>query len=109
MSLHLTVYHCHQCGLRSIIAPAYCSLCRGKESYIPVEVLGKGRIISYTTVHICEERLQKEAPYRLAIIESEGGLRLMGRLEKSETDVKIGSTVELIDWRDGAPIFVCRN
>lgn len=106
MTQQLKVYQCHNCEFRAIIPSGYCSCCRRKNSYYPIEVEGKGKIFSYTTVYVSEERLQSETPYLLAIIECKGGLRLLGRLDKSNKDsIKIGTDVELIGWSDEAPIF----
>jgi uncharacterized OB-fold protein len=106
LAQQVKVYQCHDCEFQALIPPGYCSCCRGKNSYYPIEVEGKGKIFSYTTVYVSEERLQSETPYLLATIECTGGLRLLGRLDKTNMDsIQIGTVVEFIGWRDKAPIF----
>jgi uncharacterized protein len=106
LAQQLKVYQCQSCEYRTMIPPGYCSCCRRKNSYDPIEVEGKGKIFSYTTVYVGEERLQSEIPYVLAIIECSGGLRILGRIDKSDMDaIQIGTVVELIGWKDQAPIF----
>ncbi|WP_027415900.1 Zn-ribbon domain-containing OB-fold protein [Aneurinibacillus terranovensis] len=107
MAKKLKAYQCRECGRQALISPGYCPNCRSNNSYTSVDVEGKGKIFSYTTVHICEERLQSEVPYLLAVIESENGLRLIGRLSKPwRKPVIIGNQVELIDVKDGTNIFM---
>jgi uncharacterized OB-fold protein len=106
LAQQIKVYQCHHCEFQTMIPSGYCSCCRRKNSFDEIEVEGKGKIFSYTTVYVSEERLQSEVPYLLAIIECKGGLRLLGRLDQSNMDsIQIGTDVELIGWRDEAPIF----
>lgn len=106
MSHPFTVYQCHSCGLRSITAPGYCSRCRSKQSYALIGAEGRGTVLSYTTVYVCEQKWQAEAPYQLAVIECEGGLRVLGRIADSGANpVKIGASVAVTEIRDGVPFF----
>lgn len=90
-----------------MVPQGYCICCRSNNAFYRVDVEGKGVIFSYTIVHVAEERLQSEAPYTVAVIEFESGLRLLGRLTKEENDkvCNIGARVELVDWRENVPIF----
>jgi len=102
----LHVYECLECKRQSLIAQGYCFTCRKKDSYRPVDVEGKGTIFSFTRIYVAEERLQEETPYVVAVIECEGGLRLMARIKHQDSDlVSIGSTVDLVEWKENVPIF----
>ncbi|SFJ66773.1 Zn-ribbon domain-containing OB-fold protein [Thermoflavimicrobium dichotomicum] len=105
MALRMTVYQCDECGLRQLIPQGYCSKCRSANSYRPIDLEITGTVFSFTRVHVCEERFNSEAPYLLAIIECEDGLRLMGRVQQPVEHLSIGSCVKLAEFREGTPIF----
>lgn len=106
MENQLNVYQCHECGRRSLIAQGYCFTCRSKDSFNQLKVEGKGTIFSFTRIYVAEERLQGVTPYVVAVIECEGGLRLMARIRREDSDqVSIGSSVELVEWEEEVPIF----
>ena len=44
------------------------------------EVAGDGRVVVWTTIHVPPTRYADEAPYTVAIVELDAGLRTMGRL-----------------------------
>ena len=56
-----------------------CPIC-GHSELESYEVVGTGRVIVWTTIHVPPTRYADEAPYTVAIVEFEGGLRTMGRL-----------------------------
>ena len=106
MAQSIKGYQCQECGHRSPLASAYCRNCSSQGSYSPVEVIGKGKIFSYTIVHVSEEKFSAEVPYPLILVELDKDMRVLGRLQKESMDrLKIGSAVELTEYRDGVPVF----
>ncbi|GAX90714.1 hypothetical protein EFBL_2355 [Effusibacillus lacus] len=101
----MTVYQCDECGRRQLIPQGYCSQCRSSKSFSPITLEIAGTVISFTRVHVCEERFKSVAPYLLAIIECEDGLRLMGRVQQPVEQLGIGSCVELAEFQGDTPIF----
>jgi len=73
------VFKCKKCG--AIVAPpkGVCYSCGGNEMEW-AKVSGKGRLISYTVIHVAPEQFQEEAPYYVAIVELEEGTRITVRL-----------------------------
>lgn len=71
----------------------------------PHEIPGDGRVVVWTTIHIPPTRYADEAPYTVAIVELEGGLRIMGRLI-GDAGCELGAHVRLrrVDPERG-PIF----
>lgn len=72
-------YCCADCG--TIIAPPSGS-CYGCGSSIMnwAEVSGKGKLVSFTVIHIAPDAFAEEAPYIIAIVELEEGTRVSARL-----------------------------
>jgi uncharacterized OB-fold protein len=63
----------------------------------PVQLTGKGKIISFSTVHDGLPEFQMQIPYTMAIVEFEEGARVTGQIVDSEPDdVKIGSEVRAV-------------
>lgn len=106
MALKIKANQCQSCEKRLLLAPGYCPQCRKKNSFMPIEVEGIGTIFSYTVVHVGEERMQADTPYPLAVIEINGGLRVLGRIEQADTrSLQIGARVELVEYKDQVPFF----
>ncbi len=92
-------FKCIECG--AVIAPpsGSCYSC-GSSSMEWTDVSGKGKLISFTVIHIASEEFQEEAPYYLGIVELEEGTSVTTRLggydpEHPEqvvlgTDMKLG-------------------
>ena len=96
-------YKCVDCGM--IIAPpsGSCYGC-GSNNMDWANVSGKGKIISFTVIHIAPDEFKDEAPYFIAIVELEEGTRVSARLigfdPLKPQEVKLGSDVKL-DYEDG--------
>jgi uncharacterized OB-fold protein len=78
-----------------------CPNCRHEE-FFEQEVSGKGKIYTYTTIHISSPEYQQLAPYNVVLVELENGLRLTGR---TKDEISIDDVVELQEKEDGAFIF----
>lgn len=101
---HFKAYKCAECG--AIIAPpsGSCYSCGGNVMHWS-EVSGKGRLVSFTVIHIAPDEFQEEAPYYIAIVELEEGTRVTARLQgfdplKPEA-VKLGIPL-LLEYETGA-------
>ncbi|MFX1561165.1 MAG: Zn-ribbon domain-containing OB-fold protein [Promethearchaeota archaeon] len=96
-------YKCVDCGM--VIAPpsGTCYEC-GSGNMEWTEVSGKGKLISFTVIHVAPEEFAEEAPYYVAIIELEEGTRVSARLlgfdPLKPEDVSLGISVKL-DYEKG--------
>ena len=72
-------YRCVDCGM--VIAPpsGSCYGC-GSSKMEWAEVSGKGKLISFTVIHIAPDAFVDEVPYFVAIVELEEGTRVSARL-----------------------------
>lgn len=96
-------YRCVDCGM--IIAPpsGSCYGC-GSNNMEWAEVSGKGKLVSFTVIHIAPDEFTEEAPYYVAIVELEEGTRVSARLlgfdPLKPEDVKLGIALKL-DYEKG--------
>jgi len=76
---HFRAYKCVDCGM--IIAPpsGSCYGC-GSSNMTWTDVSGKGKLVSFTVIHVAPDQFAEEAPYYVAIIELAEGTRVSARL-----------------------------
>jgi uncharacterized OB-fold protein len=81
---------CLKCGKTHLPPRPLCDNCFGQE-FEWVEISGKGRLLTYTIIHIAPSQFQELAPYAVGIVELESGLKLPGMIsDVSEGLLKIG-------------------
>lgn len=91
-------YKCVDCG--TIIAPpsGSCYSC-GSSKMEWTEVSGKGKLVSFTVIHIAPDEFAEEAPYYIAIVELEEGTRVSARLlgydPLKPEEVRLGIAVKM--------------
>ena len=96
-------YKCVDCGM--VIAPpsGTCYGC-GSNKMDWTDVSGKGKLVSFTVIHIAQDDFADEAPYLIAIVELEEGTRVSSRLlgfdPLKPEDVKLGIPV-VLDYEKG--------
>lgn len=78
-----------------------------------VEVSGDGTVYSFSIVHQAASRAFKDrVPYVLALIDLDGGARIMSHVEGDPQLVRIGAQVQ-VAWRDeddtSLPVFVLHD
>ena len=94
-------FQAYKCvGCKAVIAPpsGSCYSCGGTKMEW-TKVSGKGKLVSFTVIHIAPEEFQEEAPYIIAIIELEEGTRVTARLlgydPLKPEEIKTGTPVAL--------------
>jgi uncharacterized OB-fold protein len=68
---------CMRCGKIHLPPRPLCDSCFSQE-FTWVEVSGKGRLVTYTVIHIAPPQFQALAPYAVGILQLENGLRIPG-------------------------------
>lgn len=98
---------CFDCRLPAFPPRSFCPHCWSQN----VEwraVSGRGRLYSRTRVHAAATAFAADAPYELALVDLEEGLRVAMRLESGK-EIGLDSGVDLIvlSYEDG-PLFAAR-
>ncbi|HZW55393.1 MAG TPA: Zn-ribbon domain-containing OB-fold protein [Nitrososphaerales archaeon] len=93
----LTVVRCRDCSNYLMPPSPICSRCMsGNLEWVPLS--RKGRVISFSEVHVSTDNFKKDLPYVVAIVEmdGEGHVRLPGVIRgATRSDIEIGSRVAL--------------
>jgi len=76
----LTGYRCRDCGEYTCPPQSVCQEC-GSENIEVAELRMSGTLRSFTTIAIPPTGLEDEAPYTVALVETDDGPWIMGRLE----------------------------
>jgi len=90
----------NQCGAcNTIYFPPReaCPQCRRKsmDNMKPIKLKGKGKVITYSIIHVAPECFEGQAPYPIAIVELEEGPRVTAQLVDCDPeDVNVGMLVE---------------
>jgi uncharacterized OB-fold protein len=70
---------CKHCGKIHLPPRTLCDNCFHQEfTWLPVA--GKGKLLTYSVIHIAPPQFQQLAPYAVGIIELENGLKLPGMI-----------------------------
>ncbi len=86
---------CNSCAAITVPPKMVCRKCASPDMDI-VELSGKGKIETFTTVYVAAEGREDEAPYIIVLVELDEGPWIMGNLGDSDPS-KV--TMELISQR----------
>ncbi len=99
---------CNRCGESMLPPRPFCKKCCSKDLRL-VELKGKGKLLSYTVIHVAPKQFEKLAPYAVGIVKLQEGPQLLGFIRGVELNkLKIGmnltvdfektSTVTTTQW-----------
>jgi uncharacterized OB-fold protein len=86
----LTAGKCLKCGKIHLPPRPLCDNCFSQE-FEWLEISGKGRLLTYTIIHIAPQQFQALAPYAVGIVQLENGLKIPGMISGiAQEQLKIG-------------------
>lgn len=86
---------CMKCGEILVPPRQLCIKC-GSTNLKWIELSGRGKIISYTIIHVTSPKFTKKAPYAVGIIELEEGVKLPGMIKNIDfKELKVGLKVKV--------------
>jgi len=84
---------CSGCGAISFPPRLVCSECRGRK-FEPVVLAKEGKVLTYTVIHVPPDQFSDEAPYAIAVVELDDGVRTTMQLVDCDLDkIKTGQRV----------------
>ncbi|MGD6933674.1 MAG: Zn-ribbon domain-containing OB-fold protein [Candidatus Bathyarchaeia archaeon] len=84
---------CLKCGKTHLPPRPLCDNCYSTD-FEWIQVSGKGKLLTYTVIHIAPTAFQSLAPYAIGIIELDGGLKIPGMIQAiTQEQLKIGMTL----------------
>ncbi|MDT8782205.1 MAG: Zn-ribbon domain-containing OB-fold protein [Candidatus Bathyarchaeota archaeon] len=86
---------CQKCGKIHLPPRPLCDNCYSQQ-FTWLAVSGKGKLLTYTVIHIAPQQFQNLAPYAIGIFELENNLKITGIIEGVPQDqLKIGMELTL--------------
>jgi uncharacterized OB-fold protein len=86
---------CTKCGKIHLPPRPICDNCYGVE-FTWTEISGKGKLLTYTTIHVAPPQFQALAPYTVGIVQLENGLKLPGMVSGVPQELlKIGMQLKM--------------
>jgi len=76
---------CLKCGKIHLPPRPLCDNCFSQD-FEWVSISGKGKLLTYTVIHIAPEQFQAIVPYVVGIVELENGLKIPGMIQKINTE-----------------------
>jgi uncharacterized OB-fold protein len=70
---------CQKCGKIHLPPRTLCDKCYSQE-FTWMEIQGKGKLLTYSVIHIAPRQFQELVPYAVGILELENGLKLPGMI-----------------------------
>jgi uncharacterized OB-fold protein len=70
---------CTRCGKIHLPPRPLCDNCFSQE-FTWTEVSGKGKLLTYSVIHIAPQQFQAMAPYAVGIVQLENGLKIPGMI-----------------------------
>ena len=81
---------CLKCGKIHLPPRPLCDNCYSTE-FQWVEISGKGKLLTYSIIHVAPPQFQSLTPYIVGIIELEGGFKIPGMIQNlKQEQLKIG-------------------
>jgi uncharacterized OB-fold protein len=89
------VAKCGKCNHILLPPKPICPYC-GSREFSWIEIPRVGKIVSYTEIHVPPRGFEKFAPYIVALVEFEGGVKIPGIVKGAKiSDMKIGLNVQM--------------
>ncbi len=90
---------CKRCGTLHLPPKPICRECYSNEMEW-VELSGRGKIVTYTVIHVAPTQFVDMAPYAVAIVELEEGVKITGQVRDAKPEeLKIGMEV-VVDFEE---------
>ncbi len=99
----LAMRHCLHCGAIDALTRTVCSECLA-ETFDAIEVPGRGRLVSWTTIRRAPTQFRDDVPYDVCVVDLSNGQRVTGRLAGG-TDASVGAPLVVTQMRGDTPIF----
>lgn len=87
---------CDGCGKIYFPPRLVCSDCQSRDFHA-VKLQEKGKVLTYTVIHVAPEQFATQTPYIIAIVELNDGVKITSQVvDCAVDDVKIGDKVKVV-------------
>ena len=86
---------CLKCGKIHLPPRLLCDNCYGQQ-FEWLQISGKGKLVTYTVIHVAPQQFQALTPYAVGIVELENGLKIPGMIPGlTQEQLKVGMELTL--------------
>jgi len=86
---------CQKCGKIHLPPRPLCDNCYSQQ-FEWVNVSGKGKLVTYTVIHVAPQQFQSLIPYSVGIVELVSGLKIPGMIQcTTQEQLKVGMELTL--------------
>jgi uncharacterized OB-fold protein len=86
---------CLKCGKIHLPPRPMCDNCFSQD-FEWFQISGKGKLVTYTVIHVAPQQFQALTPYAVGIVELENGLKIPGMIQSTtQENLKIGMKLNL--------------
>jgi len=86
---------CQKCGKIHLPPRPLCSNCYSQQ-FTWVNISGRGKLSTYTVIHVAPQQFQALTPYAVGIVELENGLKIPAMIQDiAQEQLKIGMELNL--------------
>lgn len=100
----VTVLACEDCGHFDPGPRDLCPVCASSR-LVEREVDGRGRLVAWTVIRRPPAKFRADAPYTIAVVDLDAGVRITGRLRRDDADLEPGVPVILDEVHNGVHVF----
>ena len=96
---------CLKCGKIHLPTRPLCDKCFHQE-FALVKIAGKGKLLTFTVIHVAPQKFQHLAPYAVGILELENGLKLPGMIKgvtREQLHIGMPLTIEITSFDTTQP------
>lgn len=99
----LKSYVCPKCKWSDFVETESCPRCHSEVEQVLHS--GNGRLATFTVIRYPPEGFESDAPYVVALVDLEEGLRVIGRLDANPSNLEVDKPVHFVRKVDGALRF----
>lgn len=106
----LEAARCTKCGQVSFPPRQICPQCKGR-TFEAVRLSEEGKIVTFTVLRVASDRLSKQTPFAVAVVELNDGVRITTQIADADVDkLEVGQSVKFVFRRvqeDGRAGILC--
>jgi len=96
---------CQKCGKIHLPPRPLCDKCYSQE-FTWVTVHNKGKLVTYTVIHVAPQQFQDKAPYAVGIVQLENGAKLPGMITaipQEQLSIGMDLTIDFTECDNAQP------
>lgn len=102
--MQIQMRKCTRCGRISGLGSVVCQGCLSR-SFDLIGLPPNGRLVTWTTIRRAPAGFHAAAPYDVAVVELQPGVRVTGRLDSDSPSARMDAPVRVVGIDGDSPVF----